>query len=755
MHPELAGNAHTWRSRPQATMDALLAGLNVLMPQNSTIHLSLSLRAAAWLACVLAMASAPVALRAADSDVPAAPAMDATTAALHQAAREQILNLNESATKLARSDPDRARAIAEQALTESVKIGDEVGRVESLHNLGRIARLRGDLELASAHLREAQSVARKLGDMRLLARVNNALGVTYELLGLDSEALDLHQQVLALWQTLNDMPGIIASNINIGKVFEQRGDHDNALKQFERARTDMETMGNRIEIPPQDRAAIFVGLARSQLQLGQITEALASIQRALPIQREHDDRIGEAGSIAVLAQVQVRMGKVMQAFKTYERALDAAATIGSKPELADILGQMGRMYLDAAQTQRPEHAEHRGSMLQDALEYSERALNLAQELGAPRNLMPLYQQIAQIHEARNDVAQALAAQKAYIRQSEQLFEEQSHARYALLESRYHAEEREREIGALRTQAELSGQLITRERSFRRVLVVTVLLALLLATVLGFRYWERVLVERRLRQARDTLRDALDDAERARKRAEEADRVKTEMLGIAAHDLRNPMSSILGFADLIRSENESLENAKRHAGIIVNAAQRTLRLLTDLLESAALDTGRVELRLAMLDFSELVGEAIDRQRARANAKGQQIEFSGSHNALVRADSDRLHQILDNLLSNAIKFSPKGSRIDVKVFNTEGEVRVEVRDAGPGFREEDQVLLFKRFQRLSARPTAGESSTGLGLSIVRDLVLMHGGIVRAESQGEDRGSIFSVSFPHPGKPALVRR
>lgn len=739
-------------------MDALLAGPNALMPQNSTIHRPALRRAPLVMTALFVLvfgALASTAGAALDDPVADPTETDATTEALKVAARNQIANLNESASKQARSDPDRARTIAEQALAESVKVGDELGRVESLHNLGRIARLRGDLELASSRLREAQSVARKLGDLRLLARVNNSLGVTYELLGLDSEALDLHQQVLALWQTLNDSPGIIASNINIGKVFEQRGDYDNALKQFQRAREDMEAANGRIEIPPQDRAAIFVGLARSQLQLGRPNEALASIERALKIQREHNDRIGEAGSIAVLAQVQARLGLVMQAFKTYEQALDAAATVGSKPELADILGQMGRMYLNAANSDQSEHAEYREKMLADALEYSERALNLAQELGAPRNLMPLYQQIAQIHEARKDIAQALIAQKAYIRQSEQLFEEQSHARYALLESRYHAEEREREIGALRTQAELSEQLIGRERSFRRVLVVTVLLALLLATVLGFRYWERVLVERRLRQARDTLGQALEDAEHARRRAEEADRVKTEMLGIAAHDLRNPMSSILGFADLIRSENESLENARRHAGIIVNAAQRTLRLLTDLLESAALDTGRVELRLTTLDFSELVGEAIDRQRSRAGAKEQQIEFSGAHNALVRADGDRLHQILDNLLSNAIKFSPKGSRIEVRVVNTESEVRAEVRDSGPGFRDEDRVLLFKRFQRLSARPTAGESSTGLGLSIVRDLVQMHGGIVRAESPGDQQGSVFSVSLPHPGKPALSAR
>ena len=680
------------------------------------------------------------------------PALDAAETTEERA---RIADLNESAEKIARNDPDRARSIAEQALAEAIRIGDAAGHIESLHNLGRIARLRGDLELASTQLREAQGLAKRSGDIRLLARVNNSLGIAYELLGLDSEALDLHQQVLALWQTLGDRAGVIASTINIGKVFEQRGDYESALRQFEKARDDLQTGDNHSLIPPQDRAAVFVGMARTQLQLGAADRALEEIERALAIQREHQDRIGEAGATAVLAQIQSRLGKIPQAFTSYQNALDQAAAVGSKPELADILGQMGRMHLEAAQSNQAAHVGSRATMLADALEYSERALNIAQELGAPRNLMPLYQQIAQIHEVRGDIGEALTAQKAYIRQSAQLFEEQSHARYALLESRYHAEEREREIGVLRTQAELSEQLITRERSFRRVLVVTVLLALLLATVLGFRYWERVLIGRRLRDARDTLKHALEDAERARKRAEEADRVKTEMLGIAAHDLRNPMSSILGFADLIRNEPSSLENAKRHAGIIVNAVQRTLRLLTDLLESAAFDAGRVELRLTTLNLSELIGESIERHRMRAAAKQQHIEFSGAGNTLVRADGDRLHQILDNLLSNAIKFSKLEGRIDVKVFNTEHEVRFEVRDSGPGFRPEDRALLFQRFQRLSARPTAGESSTGLGLSIVRDLVQMHGGLVRAESLGDQQGSVFIVSLPHAGKPPLISR
>jgi signal transduction histidine kinase len=125
-------------------------------------------------------------------------------------------------------------------------------------------------------------------------------------------------------------------------------------------------------------------------------------------------------------------------------------------------------------------------------------------------------------------------------------------------------------------------------------------------------------------------------------------------------------------------------------------------------------------------------------------------------MVLVDTDRMREVIDNLISNAIKYSPEGKTIAVRVQHSKDDndggapsVLVSVRDEGQGLTEEDMKKLFGKFQRLSAQPTAGESSTGLGLAIVKQLVELHGGKVWAESEGKNKGSIFCVKLPSASK------
>lgn len=674
----------------------------------------------------------------------ATPANSAPVATTLAYRAERIQALNDSALKLARSDPDRATTMANEALLAATSAHDQRGRIEALHNLGRIARLRGDLQQAASTLRGAEAEARKLGDLALVAQLGNSLGVTYELQGLEAEALELHQQVLATWKTLGDPAGVIASMINIGKVFESRRDYQNARVQFQKAREQVAALAPDQSIPAQDRAAIWLGLARLDLQLGKVQPALVAITSALAIQRQNDDRIGQASALAIKARALERSFDNAAALVAYQQALDLASSVGDKTTITEILTAIGRMQLNRLAKMDTLAQAPRLAILNEALAYTERAFRLADSINNSALLMPIHQQLADIYEARGELARALVEARAYTQSRERWFSEQSRARYDLLASRYQAEERERELGRLRDQSELSQRLIAREQVYRRVLVVAVVLALLLAAVLGFRFWERERVNEQLRQVGDQLRTALSAAEQAQTRAEEADRFKTEMLGMAAHDLRNPLGTILGFADLIRADQASAEDIQRYATIIATATQRTLRMLGDLLESAALDAGRVVLHPLTLDLHQLLNEAIERQRERAAAKGQQIVLIASGEASVEADPERLQQVLDNLLGNAIKFSPLNGRIEVLLSVAEQQVSIAIRDDGPGFRREDEPRLFQRFQRLSARPTAGETSTGLGLAIVKDLVELHGGTVRASSAGPGLGATFTVQL-----------
>jgi signal transduction histidine kinase/streptogramin lyase len=260
----------------------------------------------------------------------------------------------------------------------------------------------------------------------------------------------------------------------------------------------------------------------------------------------------------------------------------------------------------------------------------------------------------------------------------------------------------------------------------------------------------VLVDERTRSLqaeKERAEAARREAERQTRVAQQADALKTELLGIAAHDLRNPLQNILGHAELLAGSEEA--RVKGPAAAIERSSERMLRLIEDLLATAALDGG-VELRPESLELGPIAGLVVEGNRARAEAKGQTLSLAAEPGVRVRADAERLRDVMENLVSNAIKYTPRGGTIRVRVARSEGAARFEVRDDGQGLAAEDMPRLFGRFERL-ARPTGGEPSTGLGLYIVRRLVELHGGRVAAESEGRGKGARFVVELPEEGPPA----
>ncbi len=243
---------------------------------------------------------------------------------------------------------------------------------------------------------------------------------------------------------------------------------------------------------------------------------------------------------------------------------------------------------------------------------------------------------------------------------------------------------------------------------------------------------------------------------------EANQLKTELLGIAAHDLKNPLQSIIGFSELITESvrqmpsaetNEELKKISYWSERISQASQRMLMLIKDLLDTAALENGKLRLTLAVADVSQITESVVMQNKDAAERKGQRIQLQLQPDCLAKVDSKRFYEVVDNLISNAIKYSPHGKVITVKCQKMSCNqnsiasvcVLLAVKDEGQGLTESDMTKLFGKFQRLSAQPTGGESSTGLGLAIVKEIVQMHGGRVWAESEGKDGGATFFVELP----------
>lgn len=235
-------------------------------------------------------------------------------------------------------------------------------------------------------------------------------------------------------------------------------------------------------------------------------------------------------------------------------------------------------------------------------------------------------------------------------------------------------------------------------------------------------------------------------ERTAKKLRENNEEKNEFLGIAAHDLKNPISNFIGLVEHILSTPD-LDRAELEdiSGDILNESRRLLQLVQDLLDVNALERGELKLQLAPQDLVEIAQTVVDHFRARAEAKQQTLSLDpGGMPAQVLADRSVTLQILDNLVSNAVKFSPAGSPIRVTISRVKEGILCAVQDEGPGLSAEDRKRLFGKFARLSARPTGGENTTGLGLSIVKKLVESMNGSVWCESD-PGHGAKFVFRLP----------
>jgi signal transduction histidine kinase/CheY-like chemotaxis protein len=233
------------------------------------------------------------------------------------------------------------------------------------------------------------------------------------------------------------------------------------------------------------------------------------------------------------------------------------------------------------------------------------------------------------------------------------------------------------------------------------------------------------------------------------RLRQANAFKSEILGTVAHDLKNPLGVILGrteiLKEMIASSGALGEDVQVQIAYIRDAADRLTGMVDDLVSDAMADALDITIRREPVDIAVLVQEVAEANRPLAARKEQTITVSASPNHAAMCDSDRIREAIDNLVSNAVKYSPIGGAIDLLVAPATDGILVEVRDQGAGLSPEDISRLFGRFQRLSAKPTAGETSTGLGLSIVKRIVDLHGGRITVESAGPGKGAVFKMTLP----------
>jgi two-component system sensor histidine kinase/response regulator len=223
--------------------------------------------------------------------------------------------------------------------------------------------------------------------------------------------------------------------------------------------------------------------------------------------------------------------------------------------------------------------------------------------------------------------------------------------------------------------------------------------------------------------------------------------KDRFLGMCAHDLRNPLSSIRGLAELLDEDAVGPMSAEQKEIIqtIHGASQSMLQLVNELLDVATIEGGHLKLDKAPTSVAEIVERSVHLSNMEAAKKNTKIEMVRANgDPIVDVDRNKMRQVVDNIISNAVKYSPKGSIVTVVIHANDTVAGFAVRDNGPGIPDSERHLLFKDYGRLSAKPTGGEKSTGLGLAICRKIVEAHNGTIGVENI-PGRGAEFIVSLP----------
>ncbi|BAZ36783.1 signal transduction histidine hinase (plasmid) [Calothrix sp. NIES-4101] len=257
-----------------------------------------------------------------------------------------------------------------------------------------------------------------------------------------------------------------------------------------------------------------------------------------------------------------------------------------------------------------------------------------------------------------------------------------------------------------------------------------------------------ITERRQLEIERTL--LLTQEQSARQQAETANKAKDEFLSNLSHELRNPLNMTLGWSQLLR--NRTLDQATIFRGLeqIEQSAKAQAQLIEDILDVSRITSGKLNLNVRTHDLHLIVQAALDIVQLSASAKNIQIVSSLS-SVTIDGDADRLQQVLWNLLSNAIKFTPPGGRVEITLNSYEHSAQIQVSDTGQGIEADLLPYIFERFRQGDSSTTKVVAGLGLGLSIVRHLVELHGGTVQAESPGEGQGATLTVWLPLPVVPS----
>ena len=563
------------------------------------------------------------------------------------------------------------------------------------NNFGRLFFDQGDLSRAYDNLIKAQEIFESTQDVMGRAYVYRSLSNLYKSQGDYQKALQTSHKAYELRLTLGEPRPLISALTELGLVYSELKNKVDANLCFQKADSIAQKSQDFIS-----QAEIRIGWAEFLANNGNVKEADTLARQAFAM-------VNKTSNTRLMPRVNLLMGQIQYKLKDNRQAV---------PYLKNVLTLAGSANLD---------------LQRDAHFY-----------------------LAKIYEEDGNQSEATLNTNRYLILKESLQSLELARQIEKLQFQLEIEKKESENELLKANDARNDAIISQQRLENIILIVIV-------TFITALFFVQFRNSKRKRQVNEKLEQQYEEIEKQRfeiihqnekleKRnhdLSDLNHEKDTLMNIVAHDLKSPLNRIKGLTDLIEMESDLNPNQKKYLGLIRDSTRSGLDLIIDLLDVNSLEVNR-EPSYSLFDLSTFLQDRVNSFRHYAAVKEIEIKFIESGIDEIFSDQDYLARILDNLISNAIKFSPKNTFVTVSAEKTDGYYSIKVKDQGPGFSVQDKKFLFQKFKKLSARPTAGESSNGLGLAIVKILVDRLGGQIELRSD-DHTGSEFIVRFPAKNK------
>ena len=678
---------------------------------------------------------------------------------------------------------DSALVQYQRAMAVYERIGEKIGVVNMLNSIGLVHRsqakyaesveyyLRALRYLQSdSTLRSFQTANEQRNVKKTQAKLRNNIAMVFRLQGRYYEALEHLVEALRIAERLQDTSSIGGYRKNIGLIYEAQERYDEALRWYQEAFVIYEKLQDK-----QGIAACLSNIGSMYCKGLQADSAIITSTRAMNLFREIGNKPALAYCFYTLGNAYALKKQFSRAAGYYREAQTLNETLGNKEGIA-------LSFIGLAQTSSASGLHTEAAML------FEQAAALAESIGARADAKEAYRGLAQEYEVLNNADKALAAHKRFFELHDSLFAEKSSRLLAELQVQRNSERQEIRIALLEREQQVQELALERQRTLKNFIAVLGIVASLAAGFAWYGYRTKrrnaEILERQNREilrqqhlleeqsleihaANTDLQERNRDLSRAQEILEEqardieianaelhernlalqtANQEKNELMGIVAHDLKNPLSTVLFAVSSLERYSAKLtgEELRQQLQRIRQTANTMNEIILQLLETSALESGTMIPVMESVDITPILRGVIAEYQEKAMAKGIAILCDGSQTSQIAyCDGRMIRAVFDNLLSNAVKYSAHGKNVTTNIQVGSKVLRVEIHDEGPGISEEDMKKLFGKFARLSARPTGGEHSTGLGLSIVKKMVEAMNGRVWCESE-LGKGARFIVEL-----------